>query len=231
MRPEDERGPVIPRQVAALGKCGASQGDQVAPSTNGGGHLKRALGSIGIVLLVIAAAYYGWSSSIASASRLRGGKQIEIRAAAGKLDVVGTSDADVRVTIESVSAESAKSARIRIDRNRSPILIDIDDLPQFATAYVEVPRAASLAVSMGAGDLHITGVDGDKLCLLRTGKMTIDVGEPETYKSVRGFVLAGDLHAPVFNREKGGLWRMMHWKGKGKTILDAHVGTGMLELQ
>ncbi|HWZ84369.1 MAG TPA: hypothetical protein VNW47_17200 [Terriglobales bacterium] len=226
-----KRGPVAPMQVAAFCNRGASQGDVVATSANGWGQTKRAFGSIGICLLVIAAGYYSWSSSIASASRLRGGKQIEIRAAAGKLDVAGTSDADVRVTIENVSAESAKTARIKIDRNRNPILIDIDDLPQFATAFVEVPRAASLAVSMGAGDLHITGVDGDKLCLLRTGKMSIDVGEPEAYKSVRGFVLAGDLHAPAFNREKGGLWRMMHWKGKGKTILDAHVGTGMLELQ
>jgi hypothetical protein len=135
------------------------------------------------------------------------------------------------VTIENVTAESAKTAHIKIDRNRNPILIEIKDLPQFASASVEVPRAASLAVSMLTGDLQIGDVDGDKLCLLRSGKMSINVGNPEAYKTVRAFVFAGDIHAPAFERDTGGVWRMMTWIGPGQAVIDAHVSTGLLVLR
>jgi hypothetical protein len=181
--------------------------------------------------LVLGVAYYVWSSDVASASRLKAGKGIEIRATSGSVNIVGTQDNDVRVTIQNVSAESAKKARVTIDRNRNPILIEITDLPQFSTASVEVPRAASLAVSMLAGELRIEDIDGDKMCLLRSGKMLIHVGSPEGYRSVRAFVFAGDIHAPAFNRDTGGLWRMMKWTGPGRFMINAHVGTGLLELR
>ena len=113
--------------------------------------LMRVLGSAGLGLLVLGVAYYIWSSDVASASALKSGKGIEIRATSGNVNIIGTQDNDVRVTIQNVSAESAKMAHIKIDRNRNPVLVEIKDLPQFATAYVEVPRAASLAVSMLAG--------------------------------------------------------------------------------
>jgi hypothetical protein len=194
-------------------------------------NLNRVLGSAGLGLLVLGVAYYVWSSDVANVSRLKTGQGIEIRASSGNINIVGTQDNDVRVTIQNVSAESAKLAHITIDRNRNPILVEIKDLPQFATASVEVPRAASLAVSMLAGDLQIGDVDGDKMCLLRSGKMLIHVGDPEMYKSVRAFVFAGDIHAPAFNRDTGGVWRMVTWTGSGHAVIDAHVSTGLLELR
>lgn len=193
--------------------------------------LKRVFGSAGLGLLILGAAYYVWSSDVANVSRLKTGKGIEIRATSGNINIVGRQDNDVRVTIENVSAESAKTAHIKIDRNRNPILIEVKDLPQFATASVEVPRAGSLAVSMLAGELQIEDIDGDKMCLLRSGKMSINVGNPEAYKSVRAFVFAGDIHAPAFNRDTGGVWRMVTWKGPGRAVIDAHVTTGLLVLQ
>ena len=84
---------------------------------------------------------------------------------------------------------------------------------------------------MLAGDLRIEDVDGDKMCLLRSGKMSIHVGSPEVYKSVRAFVFAGDIHAPAFNRDTGGLWRMVKWTGPGQSIINAHVSAGLLELR
>jgi hypothetical protein len=194
-------------------------------------NVKRVFGSLGLGLLVLGIAYYVWSSNVANASRLKTGKGIEVRATSGNINIVGTQDNDVRVTIENVSAESAKTAHIKIDRNRNPILIEIRDLPQFATAFVEVPRAAGLIVSMLTGELHIGDIEGDKLCLLRSGKMLINVGNPEAYKAVRAFVFAGDIHAPAFNRDTGGVWRMMTWTGPGQTVIDAHVSTGLLVLK
>ena len=181
--------------------------------------------------MVLAVAYYVWSSDVANVSHLKTGKGIEIRATSGTINIEGTQDNDVRVTIENVSAESAKTARIKIDRNRNPILIEIKDLPQFATASVEVPRSASLAVSMLAGNLQIGDIDGDKMCLLRSGKMLINVGDPKAYKSVSAFVFAGDIQASAFNRDTGGVWRMVTWTGPGQAVIDAHVSTGLLVLR
>lgn len=200
-------------------------------ATSGRWNPKRLWGSVGLGLLAVGFAYYVWSSGVANGSRLKTGKTVEVRVTSGKISIAGTQDNDVRVTVENVSAESAKMARIKIDRNRNPILIEIEDLPQFATASVEVPRAASVAVSMLAGELEIRDVDGDKLCLLRSGKMSIDAGDPETYKSVRAFVLAGDIHAPAFDRNTGGVGRMITWKGPGHSVIDAHVSAGSLVLQ
>ena len=200
-------------------------------TSTGSWNPKRIFGSVGLGLLVVGFAYYAWSSDVANVSRLKSGKRIEIRATSGKVNIVGTQDNDVRVTIENVSAETARMARIKIDRNRNPILIEIENLPQFATASVEVPRTASVAVSMLAGELEIVDVDGDKLCLLRSGKMSIDAGDPEAYKSVRAFVLAGDIHAPAFDRNTGGVGRMITWKGPGQAVIDAHVSAGSLVLQ
>ena len=194
-------------------------------------NLKRMLGSAGLGLLALGAAYYVWSSDVASVSRLKTGKGIEIRATSGNINIVGTQDNDIRVTIQNVSAESAKMAHVKIDRNRNPILIEIKDLPQFATASVEVPRFASLAVSMLAGNLQIGDIEGDKMCLLRSGKTLINVGNPEVYRSVQAFVFAGDIHAPAFNRDTGGVWRMMSWTGPGQSVIDAHVSAGLLELR
>jgi hypothetical protein len=196
-----------------------------------GGRLKRTLGSVGLGLLVLTGAYYAWSADVASASRLHSGNAIEIRTTIGAVHIAGTPDHDVRVTIENVSEELASTARVTIDRSRNPILIEIRDLPQRAVASVEVPRNSSLAVSMLAGELLIRDVDGDKRCLLRSGKLSIAVGDPESYRSARAFVFAGAIQAPAFNRDKGGLLRMMWWKGPGRAVIDAHVSAGLVELR
>lgn len=204
--------------------------------STGNSNVKSVLASLGLAFLGLAAAYYGWSSGVAHASRLPSGNGIEIRATSGRINIVGAPEvggnADgVRVTIKNVSEESAATARVVIDRHRSPMLVEISNLPQLATAYVEVPRATNLAVSMLAGELEIRDVEGDKRCLLRSGRMEINVGNPDSYRSVRGFVLTGDVQATAFDRNTGGLWRMVKWRGPGHAVIDAHVSAGLLVLQ
>ena len=190
----------------------------------------RALRSVGVILLLSAGAYYAWSSSIVNPSRLRG-EGVAIHSSSGELKVLGTEGKDVHVTIQRVGEYDAARARIRIDRSRNPIQIQIDDIPQGAIALVEVPHAVSLAVSMTAGRIEISNIDGDKLCLLRSGEMVIDVGDPGGYRSARGFVLSGEVDAPAFHANKGGLWRMVKWSGPGTAVVDAHVSAGRLELR
>ena len=193
--------------------------------------MKRALASFGIALIVVAYAFYLWSEKTADAKRLNALEGIEVHIASGAAEVVGKPVPDIRVTIGGVSPELARLANVRIDRSRKPILVDISDLPHMARAYIEVPESSSLAVSMHFGDLKIEGVGGDIYALLRSGRMTIDVGPTNHYGSADGFVLAGSLEAPAFAVAKGGIWRMFHWTGAGKSNIDAHVTSGELVLE
>ena len=202
----------------------------MANSADGPGRSRQGFGSLGLAILVLAGMYFAWSSNIPDGSRLRG-KGVEIRSSSGNVKVVGTADQEVRVTIEHAGDHAAKAARIRIDRNQNPIFVQIDDIPQMAVALVEVPHGVSLAVSMTAGRLEIENIDGDKRCLLRSGEMVMNVGDPAGYRHVRGFVLAGGMNASAFRSNKGGLWRMMTWNGPGDVVIDAHVSTGSLVLR
>lgn len=156
---------------------------------------------------------------------------MEIHVSTGSAEISGEHIDSVQVTIERGGDQKWRNEHVRIDRNRNPVLVDIDDLPQFAQVRILVPEAAGIAVSTGAGELKIRGVHGDQLALLRAGEMTIDVGEPKDYRAARAFVLSGEVQAPAFDTTTGGLWRMRTWKGPGQRVLDAQVTTGHLVLQ
>jgi hypothetical protein len=196
-----------------------------------GVYTKRLLRSLGTALIVIASAFYLWSEKTADGKRLPAFNGVEIHIASGDVEIVGKPVAEIRVTIEGVSPEIARTASVRIRRDRKPNLLDISNLPQISHAYIEVPDSSNLAIFMRAGDLKIESVHGDKYALLRAGSMTIDVGPIANYGSADGFVLSGRLKASAFEVDKGGIWRRFHWTGPGRSTIDAHVTSGELNLE
>jgi len=193
--------------------------------------VKRLLERLGIGLIVNLSGFYLWTEKTADAKRLPPFNGIAMRIASGDVEVVGKPVTQVRVTIEGVSPEIARTANVRIQRDRKPILVEIFDLPQMSQAYIEVPDSSSLAISMRWGHMKIGGVRGDTYALLRAGRMIIDVSPTANYASAHGFVLAGSLDAPAFEVAKGGIWRMFRWSGPGKSTIDAHVTSGELVLE
>jgi len=109
--------------------------------------------------------------------------------------------------------------------------VDIRHIPQATRVQVSVPADASIAVNMSAGELRISGVHGDIGSLLRSGRMMIQLDGPEKFRSADGSVLAGQIQAPIFNRDKGGVLRRFVWTGHGMNHLFAHVSTGQLVVQ
>lgn len=193
--------------------------------------MKRFFAWFGIILLIAVMGFYQWSEGIVDARRLPAGDSIEVRIASGGVKIVGKPGNDVRVSISGVGPELAATAKVHIDRDRRPILVEISDLPRGSEATVEVPESASVAVSMLAGDLNISGIRGDTHALLRAGSMTIHLGSLADVGTADGFVLAGDLEASAFQVEKGGIWRMFRWRGSGRTTIDAHVTSGELIIE
>jgi hypothetical protein len=94
-----------------------------------------------------------------------------------------------------------------------------------------VPADASIAVNMSAGELRIRGVHGDIGSMLRSGRMVVQVDDVQAFRTADGSVLAGAIQAPVFQRNKGGMFRRFIWAGTGKGTLRAHVTTGQLVVQ
>lgn len=193
--------------------------------------MKRVLGLSGILILIACGVFYVWSENVASASRLPTSKSVELHITSGGVTIVGTAMDDYRVTIEGASTEGAKEARISIERNHQPVLINVSGLPQGSRARIEIPLASSLAVKMGAGELLIQGVQGNIYAMLRAGKMVIDVGERSEYSSANASVFSGAIKAPAFSSEKGGVFRFLSIDGPGKLTLAAHVSSGELTLQ
>jgi hypothetical protein len=95
---------------------------------------------------------------------------------------------------------------------------------------IQVPKQADLYVRLTAGDLRIDGIQGNKDVELHAGDVRIDVGRAEDYRNVDASVWAGDITAPPFQVNKGGLFRSFDWRGKGPYRLHAKLKAGDLHL-
>src|SRR5579864_4610236 len=184
-------------------------------------HVKRVVGTLAVVLLIVGFGYYHWSERVADPKRLPAADGIEVHVASGDVEIIGDSVAFVTVTVSGPGTDDARGANVSISRNRSPVLVEISGVPQGSRARIEVPSSSSVAVSMRAGNLSIGGVRGDIYALLRAGSMTIHVRSTTDYDSCSGFVLAGSLDASPFGVNKDGVWRSFRRTGSGRGTLDA----------
>jgi hypothetical protein len=194
-------------------------------------HVKRAVGSLAIVFLIVGFGYYYWSERTADSKRLPVVGGIEINVASGDVEIIGRSASLVNVTVNGPGTDEARGANVNISNDRNPVLVEISGLPQGSRARIEVPASSSVAVSMRAGNMSIGGVRGDIFALLRAGSMTIHISSTTNYGSCAGFVLAGSLDAPPFGMNKDGIWRTFRITGPGRATLDAHVTSGELVFQ
>ena len=82
---------------------------------------------------------------------------------------------------------------------------------------------------MRAGDVGISGIEGNKDVHLTAGDLKIDVS-PETYSYVHAAVTFGDLVAHPLGISKDGIKNRLEWSGAGKYKLDASLFAGDLML-
>jgi hypothetical protein len=193
--------------------------------------MKWVVGALAVGLIVLGFGYYDWSEGTVDSKRLPAVDAIQIHVASGNAEIEGDSVTSVKVTVVDPGPDGSPAAKVSISRDRSPVLVEVSDLPHGSRVLIEVPESSHVAVSMGAGTLSIAGVRGDIYSLLRSGSMSIAIGSGSNYRSCAGFVLAGSLEAPAFAVDKGGIWRTFHWAGPGTATLDAHVTSGEIVLK
>ncbi len=96
---------------------------------------------------------------------------------------------------------------------------------------IEVPRKTNLRFHMGAGEVTVEEVTGDKDIDLYAGQIRIS-SSSGSYKSVDASVDIGDVKASAFGVDRGGFFRSFtKTMENGEYKLRAHVMTGEIDLE
>jgi len=148
---------------------------------------------------------------------------------AGDITIVGTKDNVVRVTCQLDHAEDGPKIQIRFAASR----LTVSGGPNKGIHYrIEVPQNSGLQIKASAGNMDIKGITGDKDVELNAGNLTMEVGDPASYKVAEGKVMAGDLNARPFGAQTGGLGRSFRKESStGRYRLRAELMAGDLTLK
>lgn len=155
------------------------------------------------------------------------GGDAQVMLESGSYDV--KAGADNRVHVE-WTGEGDKEARVTVRVNGRSTEVKAENTPEHFHATIELPVNTSLRLDLTAGNLNVTDVRGNKDINVKAGNVTINVGKSSDWWIVDASVTAGDLDAPAFRSNDGGLFRSLHWNGPGKYRLHVNITAGNLKL-
>ena len=158
------------------------------------------------------------------------GGQISMDLSAGEYEVAGSPDGRIKMDWNVRDRARLDEVRAKIDVRGTAAHVSIDGPQNNFEVRIQVPARSHLHVRLTAGELAITGIEGDKDVELHAGELDIDVVRPEDYKHVDAAIWAGELHASPFRVTKEGLFRSFDWNGSGRYRLHAHLKAGELRL-
>lgn len=165
---------------------------------------------------------------------LRSRADLTIHSRPAGLDIVGTDKETLHVTCKSDDTERARKVRLRFSGGTDSGTLTIEGP---ATHHgdlqirVEVPRKTNLRVDMGAGEVQVEDVTGDKNISLYAGQITISSAHDWDYRRVDASVDIGEVNAPAYHVDKGGFFRSFTRRtDNGEYRLYAHVATGEIDL-
>jgi hypothetical protein len=198
--------------------------------------MERAVRPALIVVLLAPLALAQTSSSLMPAAtslerEFAAGGRLELRLSSGTYTIRSGADNKIRIRWETRKPEQLKKVKIDIQAANSGATVRTHT-PRNSDfqAVIELPERTDLHVRLSAGDLQITGIEGNKDVECHAGDITINIGSAAEYARVDASARAGDIEAPPFKASKGGLFRRFQWQGKGKYSLHVHVGAGSITL-
>jgi hypothetical protein len=161
---------------------------------------------------------------------LRERAALVIESRPGGVEIVGT-DAEV-IRVSCTVDHSAQDVELRISGTPGYGRLNITSPLHNENLHIriEVPKKTNLRFHMGAGEVDIKDVAGDKDVDLYAGQITIASGG--NYKSVEASVDIGDVNASAYGVDKGGFFRTFRkTTADGEYRLRAHVMTGEIDLE
>jgi hypothetical protein len=169
----------------------------------------------------------GFSTDFASGSRLN----LHVRS--GEIQIVGTDQDKITVSLSGKNASEARKLKVRLDRHEGGAAdLRISGGPHNdLTITIGIPRKTDLYARIPFGDVTVENVVGNKDIELHAGDMTVKVGDASDYGHVDASVFTGEVDGDPFGEEHGGLFRSFKREGTGQYRLHAHVGAGQLTLR
>ena len=154
------------------------------------------------------------------------------------LEIVGTDKETLHVTCTTDDPERARHVKLRYSGGTDneaggPTLKITDPYEQHGNLQIriEVPRKTNLRVQMGAGQVKVEDVAGDKAITLYAGQITISSDREWDYRRIDASVDIGQVNAAAYGVNKGGFFRSFTKKNDGGEYrLYAHILTGQIDL-
>jgi len=193
--------------------------------------MKNTAVAAAMVALVAICPLAGQTSAQMAEKPFHKGGAIRLRLAAGDYRINGRSDERIRVEWRSDRGEDLSRVRTDIDVSGSTATVRTQGRKEGLHFAIDLPSRSDLDIDLSAGDLEVRGIEGSKSIESWAGDISIDVGQPDQYRSVEASVRAGDLSAAPFNVSKGGLFRSFSWRGHGPYSLRVKLFAGDLRLR
>ena len=194
--------------------------------------MRAALSVTAAVLLCAAAPHASQSASPTTVERnFAKGGTIRMNLSAGDYRIGGRSEDKVRISWRGDTPEDAARVKAEIRVNGTAATLMTSGFKNGVHFTIDVPARSDIDIDLTAGDLEVRGIEGSKKVESWAGDVSIDVGQPEQYRSVEASVRAGDLRAAPFKVSKGGLLRSFKWTGSGPYSLQVKLFAGDLTLR
>ncbi len=150
------------------------------------------------------------------------------------LTIVGTDQQTIRVTCTADHPQEMQGVRLRFSGggNNTRLTIKGGETHHGGVEVrIEVPHRTSVRVTMGAGEVTVKNLEGNKDISLYAGQVTISSPQAWNYRSVDASVDIGEVNAQAFGADKGGFFRRFTRRNaSGEYRLHAHVTTGEIDL-
>jgi hypothetical protein len=122
-----------------------------------------------------------------------------------------------------------KKIRVQTDISGHVATIRTGGPTKHARITIDVPARSDLHLRVRAGDVRISGIEGNKDIHMTAGDLKIDM-TPTSYSYVHASVTIGDLRATALGISKDGIRNSFDWNGTGKYTLEASLFAGDLTL-
>lgn len=187
--------------------------------------------SIGVGIWLAAAwPVYGQSENGNSLERaFQEGGEVHLKLASGNY-IVREGRADrilIHWTVK--NPEDAAKVKVHADVTNAQATIRTEGRLKEARVVIEIPARSDLRLRVRAGDIQISGIEGNKDVKVTAGDLNI-VARAESYSQIKASVTFGDLKATSLGISKGGIKRSLEWQGAGLYKLKASLFAGDLEL-
>jgi hypothetical protein len=156
------------------------------------------------------------------------GGTIHMDLSAGQYVIKGVDDKRLRVRWTARNPEDAKLAKVVVDVRDTTARIVTDGPSNNFHVDIDVPSRSNIILRLSAGELNLSGIEGNKDISAWAGEVRIGVGDASQYGKVSASLTAGEIRADPFGEKREGVFPSFSWTGKGSYELSTRLTAGQI---